>query len=105
MKYKPEINKIPNSEKFNSDRNEVRRRNRAVKKFGQSIPDRFWWISISDDNKWDVYIDFCYFRNNVNRNPSKETFKKFIKDCQTKYRGDVNQMRDMKLDEILKSIN
>lgn len=101
MKYRPDINKIPESDRINSDRNRIRIRNRIIKKFSKIIYDKFWWSSITDNNKWFVYTDFCYYKTTVHQSPSKESIKKFIDDCKVRYKGDINLIRELKINEIM----
>lgn len=101
MKYKPNYNRIPNPDHVKSDRNEVRRRTRAVKKFGSTVGEKYWWSTLSDNERWEVYVDWCYFLNTVNRNPNTESFRNFILNAKSKYKGDINMIRDMKIDDIL----
>jgi len=105
MKYKPDINKIPDTDHVSSDRQEVRRRRRAVAKFGETIGDKFWWKSLSDDHRWEIYVDYCWFKRNIlgYRIPNTNEKEKFLQDIRKKYPGDVSLLRDMKIDELFKN--
>lgn len=102
MKYKFDINKIPNNDEFKRDRNEVRRRNKAIKKFGSLVNDKYWWDTLSEGNKWSIYINWTDYIFYVNRKPNKEAILKFILNEKIKYPGDINTIRDNKIDDILK---
>ena len=100
MKYKPDINKIPDPDYVRSDREEVRRRKREVAKFAIIVDDKIWWKSLTHDQHWEVYVDYCWFRKNLRRDITILDKKDFFKKIRSKYQGDISKMRDMKIDEL-----
>ena len=98
MKYRPDINKIPESERVRSDREEVRRRKREVAKFARIVDDKIWWKSLTSDQHWEIYVDYCWLKNKNLKNH----LVNFLEKVRINYPGDLSKMRDMKIDELFK---
>jgi hypothetical protein len=97
MKYRPDIKRIPESERVRSDREEVRRRKREVAKFARIVDDKIWWKSLTSDQHWEIYVDYCWLKNTGGSCKSG-----FFQKAKKNYPGDLSKIRDMKIDELFK---
>jgi hypothetical protein len=100
MKYKPDIKRIPNTDHVRSDRQEIRRRKREVAKFTQMVDDKIWWKSLTNDQHWEIYVDYCWFKDKLSRDITLLDKGVFFHKARINYPGDVSKIRDMKIDEL-----
>ncbi len=93
-----------------SDRSVRREKQRLRKSFdnkisaiiSQEIGDKYWYNSLSDDVKTEIWTDWIYSKSGSGRVPIDDYFKNF---CKMKYKS-INPnktiYRDSKINDLLK---